>query len=228
MKNLIVVLLLLIVSGCAAGVGPQKVTTTKTDSITNETTITVTETKDTPGLFESGNLNKFYEFKNIQAEKYADTAQKKMEFVYKAGQDLILNCNTRLERALASLNTQLQISMISTAPPNDGIQAPKTMLDFNWVGLLGTGLNAVQIWWNSSGNSSNATSIANNGSGSIFVNSNGNSLSQFDLNATGGEGDGSGTISAINFDSAFNYTPVTTVTSTETRNGDSSYGLQLF
>ncbi len=209
----------LFLQGCA---GSERKTVT--NPTTGETTVT-----ETSGTAASENLRMFFDFEGKRVDAHASLTEKKLTMIGDFGRDLMANCTTPLEKALAAHNTQMQISSVATAPPPDGIAPPKTVADFmdkNLVALLGTGVNAASMIWGTRANSSESSSadmtISSSGTGSVFVNSSGISLQDYVLTATGGE---SGTISGLTFGSGVTYTPATSIQQTE---GDSSNGLQLF
>jgi hypothetical protein len=211
----IILCLTLFLQGCA---GAERVTVT--NPTTGETTVT-----ETSGYSASENLQMFYTFEGKRVDTHASLTEKKLTMIADFGRELMANCTTTLEKALAAHNTQMQISSVATAPPPDGISQPKTMADYldkNLVALLGTGVNAASLIWGTRANSSEASSsvITNSGEGSVFVNSTGISLQDYSLTANG---DG-GYISGLTFDNGLTYTPETTTTQTE---GDTSNGLQL-
>lgn len=212
----------LLLTGCAAGTSATK--TTVTDPATGRVTITEPTVED--GFFESGNLNKYYEFEGKRADKHAEVAQKKIGEIIKAGNAAMQNYATPVERAQGALLTQMLIAQVPVTPPPDGIAAPKTMtemFDRNLIPLLSTGLQAYGLIWGNLGNSASSAdmTISSSGTGSVFVNSSGNSLQDYKLSADGD----AGYISGIDFSNGLTYTPATTITETQ---GDSSYGLQLF
>ncbi len=215
----IILCLTLFLQGCA-GSGSGSGKTTVTDPKTGQITVT-----ENPGFFESENLNKYYEFEGRRADKHAEVAQAKIEAIISTGNAAMQNYTTPIERAQGGLITQMMIAQVPVTPPPDGITAPKTMTDMfdrNLIPLLSTGLQAYGLIWKTSGDSASSSemTITSSGTGSVFVNSNGNSLQDYTLSADG-EG---GYISGLDFSNGLTYTPETTTTQTE---GDSSNGLQL-
>jgi hypothetical protein len=188
--------------------------------------VTVTEPVASTGIFESENLNKYYEFEGLRADKHAEVATKKIEAIIQTGAANMQNYTTLIERAQGGLITQMMVANVPVTPPPDGIAPPKTMTDMfdrNLIPLLSTGIQAYGLIWGNNGDSASSAdmTITSSGTGSVFVNSNGNSLQNYDLSANGD----AGYISGLTFGSGVTYTPQTTTTTTE---GEKTYGLQLF
>lgn len=208
---------LMLLGGCAGQQGK----TTVTDPVSGRVTVT----EPGPGMFESENLNKYYKFEGKRADKHAEVATAKITAIIETGQANMQNYTTPIERAQGGLITQMMVANVSVTPPPDGIAPPKTMTDLfdrNLISLLSAGLQAYSLI-SGPGNhvSDSSMTVSNSGTGSVFVGSNGNSLQNYDLSANGD----AGYISGITFGTGVTYTPATTTNTTE---GEKTYGLQLF
>ena len=165
--------------GCAGKQSETRYTTTETDLDTNKVTKTEPVQSDSEeiGLFESGNLYRFYRYKEKTADKYYEFAIRKIEYIQTNSTNMMDNAETKLEKALIQLNAVLMISMIPGTPPQDGLQAPKTMAD-TWgspLGYLQFGLSAWQMWMTyKNGNGNNDSPTINNDGGIVFYQSDNN------------------------------------------------------
>ncbi len=208
-------MLVMFLGGCAGATGK----TTTTDLATGKVVVT-----ENPGFFESENLDKYYEFEGKRADKHAEVATAKISAIIETGAANMANYTTPIERAQGGLITQMMVAQVPVTPPPDGIAAPKTMVDMfdrNLIPLLSTGLQAYSAIWGDRGESASAAdmTIANSGTGSVLVYSDGNSLQNYDLSANGD----AGYISGLTFESS-----VTSTSTSTTNEGEKTYGLQLF
>jgi hypothetical protein len=210
---------MMLLGGCAGLTEPAtKTTTTTTDRATGNVTVTETSPQSGPGFFASENLFGFFDYKKSNSHDFTVLASKKLDTIMSAGAELQRYCKTELEHALAANNTMMAAAAVPTSPPHDGVMAPKTMVDYNWNGVIG---NILQGWDIVAGSRANKNSdssmhIQTGDNAPVFVGSNGNNIQKYDLQANGD----AGYISNLTFEGV-TYTPQTTTTETE----QNSYGL---
>jgi len=172
------ILSVLLLIGCAP---TTKTTTTMLDDNGKVTgTITEEPVAETP-FFESGNLNKFYEYEGSRVDKFNIMASKKIDFIKEQGTARQKDLQTPTERTLSNLVDTLLVAQIPTSPPPDGIAPPKTMVDFADKNLVPVASLALQgyglgLFGDSAKIPKNDSSVAinNSGLGDVFYQSDNN------------------------------------------------------
>ena len=142
-----IVVLLLSVSMMTFGCGATKTTTTRTVDDENNVVETVTEEPvDSTPFFESGNLQKYFEYEGGRVDKFNALASKKIDFIKEQGVKRQESLTTPVERTLSNLVDTLLVAQIPTAPPPDGIAPPKTMADVADKNLIPLGQLTLQAY----------------------------------------------------------------------------------
>lgn len=174
---LLVLAMMFFLSGC---MGATKTTTQTFDDDGKVIGAVIEEPVDTTPFFESGNLNKFYEYEGSRVDKYNALASEKIGFIKEQGIARQKDLTTPTERALSSIVDTLLVSQIPTSPPPDGIAPPKTMADFADKNLIPIGQLLLQGYgYGLFGDidrpeSDSSISINNSGMGDVFFHSSNN------------------------------------------------------
>ena len=142
-------------------------------------TVTEEPVTSTP-FFESGNLNKFYEYEGNRVDKFNAMASKKIDFIKEQGAKRQADLATPTERTLSNLVDTLLVAQIPTSPPPDGIAPPKTMADVGEKTIIPALQLALQAYgYGLFGDierpqSDSSVSIVNSGLGDVFFQSENN------------------------------------------------------
>lgn len=198
--------------GCAA---PTKTTTTtSTDPATLAKTVTVTEEpeKET-GLWESENLNNYYDMVKFTAKECRGMISTQANAILKTSNNVEY---TKTEAVMMSVIQSQQIANLKCDPLN--IKPPTVLADWanqNLLGILNFSLLAYKTFGSDPTENNDSPSLTNNGSGNIFFNSDGNMNPSYNLEA--GE-----TVNGINF-YGNGYSPV--LNDASTKQDSRSYGL---
>ncbi len=159
MKNLLLMIQVLFLSGCAGiGISSEKTTITETTNPTTLEKVTTTTTEPTTagGFFESANLKNYFAFETERNAAHERAVSHKIDAINENAIRVIPDLQTPTERALFGIVISQQIAAIPVETQPDGIRSPKTIIDYgislgDWgarilVGGLGTAFGADVDW----------------------------------------------------------------------------------